>query len=57
MTKREAYRKSLIEQRDRLEQEAYEWQKTVDVRELGPLIEAYAVILKFLDYRIACLPT
>jgi hypothetical protein len=55
MTKRDRYVKSLEEQRERLEAEAYDLQKTTDARELGPVITAYGVILEFLDHKIASL--
>jgi hypothetical protein len=54
MTKAAARRAELCEQRDRLEEMAWDTQKTGDVREVGPVLQAYSVILKELDYRIAC---
>lgn len=43
------------ERRERMEIEAWDMQRTMNIRELGPLAEAYTTLLNWLDKQIASL--
>lgn len=53
MSKQQQQMNRLIEQRERLEIEAWDFQRVANVRTDGPVLAAYGVIINALDARIA----